>query len=153
MSKYKIDSMIANEWRELGFYYELDKHLRSWLIAGSTTGLLGFHALIQEYADNPKNNSTSEHEHFGPYSYLKIGTWPEAVITQDWIAGPLAKLMELSDIIAQRTLALDIGDKVSVGLEFSPSSEYDLVLILKPDDFDPARSDTDLTEYLDSTTS
>ncbi len=46
-----------------------------------------------EYASDPGNDYQSEHEHYGPYSYLEIMTWPEPSFDDHAIRGPLPDLM------------------------------------------------------------
>jgi len=129
------------EWRELGFFYDLDETAKEWHIVGSLRGLLAFAQLMHDYAANPKHDMPSEHDHYGPYMYLEIGTWSEPTITDHWIAGRLSDLLRLSLLIQQRLAGASIGDRVSFRAAYAPSSPYDLVLEVRDDTFDPARSD------------
>lgn len=72
----QIEKEIFEEWRQLGFYYELYKNgdVYQWRFFGSKSGFQRFSSLLHTYADDPVNVNLSEHEHFGPYYYLKIMT-------------------------------------------------------------------------------
>jgi hypothetical protein len=64
------------EWRELGFYYLLDEEAKVWCLVGSQAGLLRFSQLLRNHVADPRNEKKSEHEHYGPYCYLEVMTWP-----------------------------------------------------------------------------
>ncbi len=70
----KVDDATRREWRELGFFYDYDEKQACWRLVGAQAGLLKFCELLRQYADNPKNDKLSEHDHYGPYSYLKVMT-------------------------------------------------------------------------------
>jgi hypothetical protein len=136
-----INAVTRSEWRSLGFFYERDDGLKKWRILGTANGLREFAHQIRLYAKNPKSKEISEHEHFGPYQYLKIGTWHRAEITQDWIAGPIESLERLAseiDLYAIRSGTVNLFNLRPV---FAPGSPYELSLELQPDDFDPALAD------------
>jgi hypothetical protein len=80
------------EWRELGFFYDLNHNSKEWLLMGSRAGLLRFSELLRAYATNPHREGTSEHDHYGPYMYLKVMTWPHAGIDANTIHGSLEDL-------------------------------------------------------------
>src|SRR5437773_4027209 len=71
------------EWRELGFFYDRDDQTRVWKLTSSRAGLLGFRDALLSYVADPRNALKSEHEHYGPYSYLEVMTWPEAGFDAD----------------------------------------------------------------------
>jgi hypothetical protein len=129
------------EWRELGFFYDRDDHAKAWRVIGTAAGLKAFAALIHAYASDPKHDALSEHQHFGPYMYLEIGTWSEPEITDHWIAGPRTALDALA-LEIERTIAdLPVGDAVSLRQVFASSSAFDLVLERRAEPFDPAEED------------
>jgi hypothetical protein len=66
------------EWRELGFFYDPDDRAKTWTLTGSRLGLRRFVECLLEYAADPGNAMQSEHQHYGPYMYLEVMTWPEA---------------------------------------------------------------------------
>ncbi len=129
------------EWRELGFFYERDDAVKEWRIVGSLGGLLGFARLLHDYAVDSRNDRPSEHEHFGPYRYLEIGTSSDAEITDHWIAGRLCDLLGLSALIQDRLAAAKVGDRLTFRAEYAPSSPYELVLAVREDAFDPPLAD------------
>jgi hypothetical protein len=90
----------------------------------------------------PINADISEHDHLGPYMYLKIGTWHGPQLTDDWIAGPLPALAQLARDVRARVAAAGEGQKLSFRDSFAPQSTYDLTLKIEPDTFDPARADS-----------
>jgi hypothetical protein len=83
MPSDSVNEMTRSEWRELGFFYERDDEARAWRLVGSGGGLGGFCSLLEQYASDPRMARTSEHEHYGPYAYLKLVTWPDAGVVKD----------------------------------------------------------------------
>ena len=69
-----IDEEIKKEWRDLGFYYELEEYneFKQWKFYGSKKGLFNLIKLLENYTAKKSNDYISEHDHYGPYSYLKI---------------------------------------------------------------------------------
>lgn len=67
-----MDQWVIDGWRELGFYYDFDERIsvNQWRFYGSKNGLQNFVRLLDDYTNDPRNDSLSEHNHFGPYSYL-----------------------------------------------------------------------------------
>src|ERR1035437_4077384 len=96
MPSEEVNQSTRREWKALGFFYDKDDVAKKWRIQGSADGLRIFSDLLRKYAEDSRNLVLSEHEHFGPYMYLEIGTWDKAVITDHWIAGPLNELLRLS---------------------------------------------------------
>jgi hypothetical protein len=141
MPSEKTNEHTRREWRELGFYYDRDDDQKAWRIVGALDGLQKFSRAVRTYATNLKNAAPSKHDHFGPYMYLTIGTWPEEVITDGWIAGPLERLAKLADDIDEVIATARVGDQIPVGAKFAPNSSYDLILELRDDSFDPAKAD------------
>lgn len=131
----------AREWRELGFYYDRDDGSKTWRIVGSREGLLDFARLLFRYVADRRNEAILEHEHYGPYSYLEIGTWHRAEITDHWIAGTLESLAALGLGVRSAVGKMMTGDRVSFRGLFAPGSRYDLIVEMRSDDFDPAQED------------
>jgi hypothetical protein len=140
----EMKERVQEEWRELGFYYDFDSTQRAWRIVGSANGLTKFAALLEAYAANPRNAEASAHEHFGPYSYLEIGTWAEPVISNHWIAGPLRSLLDLAASIRARLEEGKPGQVCDLGGDFAPESNYRLHLEIRESAFDPASADEQL---------
>ena len=69
-----LDQLMIDEWRALGFYYDCDdrRDVNQWRFYGSKPGLQNVVSLLEKYTANPHNDTLSEHDHYGPYSYLKI---------------------------------------------------------------------------------
>jgi hypothetical protein len=129
------------EWRDLGFFYHRDDHTKVWKLTGSRAGLLRFRDTLLSYVADPRNKLKSEHEHYGPYMYLEVMTWPEAGFDKHAIRGSLADLGRLANLIeAKLTTALP-GSSIRIQKEFSADSPYALILDLREDGFDPAVAD------------
>ena len=141
MPSAEANEATRGEWRDLGFFYDRDDASNSWRIAGTVQGLRKFAGLVRDYALNSKNESLSEHEHFGPYMFLEIGTWSQPEITNHWIAGPLKDLSTLASLIESVADLSPVGERVSLRRLFAAESPYDLIVEVKDDGFDPARED------------
>ena len=98
----KINEATLREWRELGFFYDRDDSAKEWRITGSKGNLNRFVKILRDYASDARNHVISEHEHYGPYMYLEIGTWATPEITDHWIAGPWNNLLELAAVVEAR---------------------------------------------------
>jgi hypothetical protein len=133
-----------DEWRELGFFYDRDDETRIWKLIGSRAGLLRFRDELLLYVANPKNALKSEHEHYGPYSYLEIMTWPEAGFDDHAIRGPLEDLARLAKLIEAKVDTMCPGSTLQIREEFAAHSPYALLLEMRQDLFDPATADTQL---------
>ncbi|MBT5018958.1 MAG: hypothetical protein HON04_09435 [Planctomicrobium sp.] len=142
MSPIDVDAVVREEWRKLQFFYDLDENPRVWRLAGSRDGLKHFATLLREYVSNPVNQMISEHEHYGPYMYLKIVTWTEPEIRDDAIVGTLSDLARLADIVDRNLESARAGDAISIAQEYVEDAEYDLVLEVHPEDTDPAALET-----------
>jgi hypothetical protein len=140
----RIKERTRAEWRELGFFYDLNHSLKEWLLIGSRGGLLRFSELLRAYASNPRREGMSEHDHYGPYMYLKVMTWPHAGIDANTIHGTRDDLRRLASLVEEKVAALAPGDRARIRDEF-PLSEYALVMELRDDSFDPASPDGNVT--------
>lgn len=129
------------EWRDLGFFYDRDDGAKVWRLTGSRVGLLRFRDTLLSYVADPRNATKSEHEHYGPYSYLKVMTWPEAAFDKEAIRGPLVDLARLAKLIESKLATATPGSSVLIRTEFAPESPYTLILDLREDGFDPAAAD------------
>jgi len=130
------------EWRELGFFYGRDDQTKVWKLTGSRAGLLRFRDALLSYVADPRNALKSEHEHYGPYSYLEVMTWLVAGFDNHAIRGPVADLARLAALIEAKLAIARPGYTVRIQEEFAPDSPYALVLDLREDGFDPAAADT-----------
>lgn len=143
MPSPKINESTQREWRELGFFYERNDEAKEWRLQGSKIGLRRFSAAMRAYAGKPENELVSEHEHFGPYMYLELGTWQHSEITAHWIAGPLEEIAALADTMDICLSSASVGDCIFLRAAFAPTAPYELVLEVRDDTFDPATADTE----------
>jgi hypothetical protein len=139
-----LTDQTRTEWRALGFYYDREDSTKQWRFSGSRMGLLRFADLLYAYVADPRNKLLSEHEHYGPYSYLEVMTWQDAGIDNHSIHGSLEDLERLGTITRMTVEQLRPGDTAQIREQFAADSEYCLVLSMREDDFDPASLDVNL---------
>jgi hypothetical protein len=139
-----LKDQTRSEWRELGFFYDRDDASKEWRLRGSRAGLLRFAEILRTYVSDPHNATKSEHEHYGPYMYLKVMTWPDAGMDANAIRGPLNDLRRLAELIEAKIERANAGTTVLIRDEFVSTSEYALVMEVSGEDFDPASSDGNL---------
>jgi len=134
-----LDNVVISEWRELGFYYDIneDDNVKEWRFFGSKIGLQKFVSLLDKYVNDPRNNSLSEHEHYGPYGYLKIMTWDKPEITEDYIAGTIEDLEKLREIISQKISETNTGQTFNIETEYGDGNSATARFFIMSDDFDP----------------
>jgi len=73
---------------------------------------------------DPRNALKSEHEHYGPYSYLEVMTWPEAGFDNHAIRGPVADLARLAALIQTKLATARPGSTVRIQEQFATDSPY-----------------------------
>lgn len=130
------------EWRDLGFHYDRDDDRGEWTIVGSIAGLKRFSSILRQFASNPQNDVPFEHDHFGPYMYLKImNILDERGIDSNSIFAPRLEFSRLADLVDVELSTASPGDIFNLRNEFSPNSEYELRLVVTNDDFDPGLYD------------
>lgn len=127
------------EWRELGFYYELKDN--KWVFIADKKGLLRFAELLRKYGNNPRRNKLSEHDHYGPYMYLKIMTWNTPNIDEETISGSLQDLLRLSQLVESHLSHCKPNDKFVIGADYAPNHKCELEFQIQKDGFDPAQPD------------
>jgi hypothetical protein len=135
------DDATRAEWRELGFFYELDGDLQQWRLIGSRSGLLGFRDLVLDYAAAPAHATESKHAYHGPRSQLGMMTWPDPGIDVDGISGSVDDFRHLAALVERKLSGAQPGDRIRIGRDYAPASDYVLVLDLREDAFDPASVD------------
>lgn len=140
----RLKQQYREDWRELGFFYDLDDAAKEWIVVGSRLGLSGFSGLLRAYVADPSNAMQSEHEHYGPYMFLEVMTWTDAGMDGHSIHGTLQDLERLADIVDARVALLRPGERARIREDYSATSEYALVLDLREDGFDPASLDGNL---------
>jgi hypothetical protein len=133
------------EWRDLGFFHEIDTKKNVRKLTGSRPGLLRFRDILLEYVADPRNAVKSEHEHYGPYGSLEVMTWPDAGVDRHAIHGSLADLTRLAQLVETKLSAAKPGSLIQIREEFASDSPYTLLLDVRGDAFDPASLDPDLS--------
>lgn len=136
-----VDAMTRDEWRELGFFYDHDASAKTWKITGSRAGIRGFAQLLRDYVAAPANAQLSEHEHYGPYMYLKIVTATAPAIGETAISGTLDDLLRLADIIKAKLASAHEGDTFTISKDWAQEADFSLVFEVRADDFDPPTAD------------
>jgi hypothetical protein len=132
------DENTIREWNQLGFYYEYDKDIKQWRFLGSKVGLERFAVSIKSFSEDIVNSNISEHVHYGPYNYLKVMTWGEPCVTQDYIGGTQNDLLKLSHILTDKLALYSIGQAFVIKEEYSMTSTSSLLFIIMSDDFTPS---------------
>lgn len=141
MGTPELNAQTRREWRDLGFFYEVDHANRCWTLVGSRAGLAQFADLLRRYVADPRRARISEHEHYGPYMYLKVMTWTEPKLDDHAISGRPDDLARLASMVSAGLVTAGIGGSFTVGSEYAPLSDYELELRIEPDGFDPASAD------------
>ncbi|GAB3499338.1 hypothetical protein GCM10027341_22420 [Spirosoma knui] len=138
-----MDDMLIAEWRELGFYYDFDERLavNQWRFYGSRQGLQQLAKLLLDYANNPAKNQLTEDAHYGPYSYLKLTTLTQPVITRNYLGGALADFARLSQLISHKVSQHALGDVFSIDQEWGVGNTATAKCFIMVDTFDPASLD------------
>ena len=72
--KTKRRNIAIEEWRQLGYYVEIDDTGKAYRFIGSPCGLGGFCYDLEEYVVEEENEVIGEHIHLTPAGYLKIMT-------------------------------------------------------------------------------
>ncbi|GEO11107.1 hypothetical protein [Segetibacter aerophilus] len=142
--KVDIDQMMIDEWRQLGFYYDFDDRLsvNQWRFYGSKQGLLNFVKLLGDYVNNKNNDQFSEHEHYGPYMYLKIITLEnQCVINENAIGGTIEDLKRLRNLLADKIEKSLPGQTFSIDKDFGEDNTVTAKFFVMAKDFDPVTMD------------
>lgn len=143
-NKIDIDQMMIDEWRELGFYYDLDQRVEvnQWRFYGSKSGLQNFVKLLDDYTNSPSRNVVFEHDHYGPYMYLKIITLDDqAIINENAIGGTIADLKRLRNIIADKLNNAQPGQTFNIDKDYGEENTVSAKFFVMADDFDPVSMD------------
>jgi hypothetical protein len=128
---------IQDDWRQLGFFYDRDDATKRWVLVGSRAGLLRFGTVLREYVADARNQILGEHEHYGPYMHLKIMTWHSPGMDRHAIHGSLRDLTRLASIVEDAVAGMEPGESRHIREEYAVGAEYELVLELREDGFDP----------------
>ena len=134
-----VNQLTREEWRDLGFYYE---HREGrWVFVGAPSGPQGFPRLLRAYAEDPRKVVPSEHEHYGPYMYLKVVTSDAPRIGEDAIRGSLPDLTRLADLFEQRLRIHGPGSSFEIDHDYGPRNTSTVRVEVRPEGFDPAAAD------------
>jgi hypothetical protein len=138
-----LDQLMIDEWRELGFYYDRDDRMdvNQWRFYGSKQGLQKFVSLLNDYTANSRNDALSEHDHYGPYGYLKIMTSDEQRITERHIEGTIQDFKRLRDIIAEKLSNAQPGQTFTIDKDYGVDNTVTAKFFVMADDFDPPSMD------------
>ena len=132
---------IKQQWRDLGFFCELDDVKKAWILTGSRAGLLFFPDLLLGYVADPSNEADGSQKQYDPYGSLKVMTWPEAGFGGNAIRGSHVALAHLAEIVDAKLASALAGDRLLIRDEYSATSPYSLILDVRADGFDPASKD------------
>ena len=117
------------------------RRVRSGTSSDRKNGLRRFVELLEAYVGDVKNERISEHEHYGPYGYLKLMTCEKAEITEDAICGTLSDFKKLSAIVREKLDSSLVGRKFTVGDEYGRGSQSVIKFEIRDEGFDPANAD------------
>jgi hypothetical protein len=137
----KREGLIIEEWRQFGYYIDLDEQEKAYRLIGSPFGLKSFVWGIEEYVSNDKNNVISEHDHWTPYGYFEIMTWTEARIDDHAVAGTFNDLMRLAKMVDGHLIEANIGKQIRILEEYSENSKWAIILDIREYGYDPATGD------------
>lgn len=136
-----LNELTRLEWNSLGFFYDYDEASRTWLVRAARRGMDRLCEELRRYAADPRNAEISEHEHYGPYSYLKFVTWTEPKIVPDGIYGRVEDFDRLAGIIMTAMACAKTGERVRIDEAYAMANEARLELLLEPDNFEVASAD------------
>lgn len=138
-----LDKMIIDEWNQLGFYYDFDDRIsvNQWRIYGSISGLNKFAQFLFDYANNEANRQLSEHDHLGPYSYLKIMTSDKATLTEDYFTGTIDDIKCLSELISKKLSVKKAGQTFNIEKEYGVDNTVSVKFFIMDDSFEPYSMD------------
>ena len=133
-----ITPVTGEEWRNLGFYHELDPERRVWRLRGSRSGLIGFARLVARYIETSAASGDSRPFPLGPYGDLQLRLWERPGIDDESIYGSPDDLRRLAQLVESRLADAPTGAEVLIGSEYAGDAECSLVFEVMDDDFDPA---------------
>ena len=133
-----ITPVTGEEWRNLGFYHELDPDRRVWRLCGSRSGLVGFARLVARYVETSVTSPDAQPLPLGPYGDLHIRLWERPGIDDEGVYGSSDDLLRLAQLVESRLADTRPGGEVVIGPEYAGDAECSLVFEIMDDDFDPA---------------
>ena len=135
---FDFEKQYSEEWRKLGFYYQFDNENSCWRIFGSRDGLVNLCDLLLDYVKSNRHTGISDHEHYGPDSYLKVVTWHFPIINHDGIYGSPEDILKLEGLIRRKIFFASIDEEMHIDRDYSDKNECYLLIKLMGDGFDPA---------------
>jgi hypothetical protein len=111
---------------------------------GSKAGFDRFASLLIDYAKDPVNKMLSEHEHYGPYHYLKVTTSNQNRITKDMFEVTIPGAVRLAEQIRKGTYSHSPGQTFSIGEDFGTDNTASTLFFVINDSFDPPTLDSSL---------
>jgi hypothetical protein len=90
-----------------------------------------------------RKKAISEHDHLGPYFYLKLMTWNSPEITASTWSGSLPDFLRLAALIEQHLSNL-VKNEFFIGSDYSSSSTAKIHFIIESDGLDPSTVDDDI---------
>lgn len=129
------------DWKDLGFFYDLDEKSKCWKIVGNRNGLMKFCKILKDYASNPGNEKLSEHEYFGPYMFLTLATLKRRKRYEGGIVGTLSDIEFMSNLVKDKLSDCTIGDSFEIGIEYDEKTEFKMIFQIMDDEFDPSSLD------------
>ena len=141
MSVSSLDQSISEAWRDLGFYYEFNETDSQWQFVGSKEGLAQFVRLLRDYAADPQNSKIYEHEHFGPYWYLKVMTFTKPDISESAIVGDPSDIARLANLFERKLLETPEDMSFTIREEYCPGCSSAICVKIEKSGFDPATAD------------
>jgi hypothetical protein len=132
-----LDAQEAADWRKLGVWYDYTPS-DGWILRGSRSGIGRFVETLLAYAANPRNAEVGEHEHYGPFMYLKVVTHPSSEINSHGIYGRPEDVRTFAALLRERVAKAVAGESIEVSKTYSPASDTPFTVWLEHDFFDPA---------------
>jgi len=129
------------QWRDLGFYIDLDPIKKCRILHGSYQGLLKFVSILNQYSKDPKYTHHTASAHYGPYANLRIMTHDQCGIDQINIYGTRHDIFRLSQLVEDELSSAIVGDHILIKDQYHPRSSYGLLLVVRENNFDPASLD------------
>lgn len=136
--KKKRRNIEIEEWRQIGYFVEIDKEEKAFRLIGSPCGLGEFCYDLEEYVIEDENDVVGEHIHLTPAGYLRIETSLEPMVNGYAISGSLDDLSKLVDIVASRLKDENIGKQIEIKEHYSSESTWAIILDIRDYGFDPA---------------
>jgi len=141
MPSRNVDLGTIEEWRTLGFFYEVDESKMTWTLRGDRKGLASFAQKVRSYAKDPRNVVIGEHEHFGPYFYLTLTTGVGPAIDGLGWKGRPDDFLRLAATI-DSYLVRPAQSEFVIATDYAPGTLFSIYFKIESDGFDPSSADS-----------